>query len=544
MANVELNVRTELNRIVKELEEIASASEKVDKGLKDGAKGVGEGLNQQAKKTERFLTNLQAVGGRVAHQLRQDFKSLAALNFVTGSLKFSEMFRGSVAESFKLSDSIRKLGSILGVAENRFTAFQSKMMRGLGELGISSEAAGGALEGLAQTPVRGEENLIAYTRTASQLASVSRETGRERDIAKGMSEVVTARGGAPNDLAQMRAVANDLLRIRQATGKSATEILTAMKALFSGANQEFQARLRKGGGVTLSTAALLGGEGSTAFLERYLKMSKFERMGAEAQGLGRIIDERGGLNLRAMESTMAEATSRGMGDAAAGLQTFGFSQEEAQGFIRLTNAMKENAQLIEQSRNRLVDLNRTYRESMGLVEAFEASLNRLKGIFSGLLSTISQVGTNLLTQAAGSDVGAAGVVGGAGILSALMAGAGLKGVGAALGMSKVAGAGAAVTGAGMAALPFAAGGAALGGGVLAGKSMAESNMLGFTRSKTSEGFEGDVVDRILFKLDKLLSGRMTGASTVQEQRRTIKIELNKAELKPSSPPPRGVTYGP
>lgn len=433
---VELNVRSQLSKVSEELAKLQVQASKVGEELAKVGDTTGETLEDQAKKTGRFFENLRGLGGRVAKQLRDDFKSLLALNAVSQSLKLSQQFSGTVTEAVALSDTIRKLGSTLGITQSRFTTFQTKLVSGLGQIGLSSEAASNALAGLAETPVRGEENLQKYVETAGQLASISRQQGSEGAIAKGLAGVVTAQGGNPNDQKQLDAVAKDALRIRQATGKSITDVLGSLEQLFSSANADFKSKLKNGGGTSLAAASLIGGKDSTAFVERYLRANRIGRKGLEAQGIGKLIGDDGQLNPKAFQDTVNEGKRRGLGDAQAGLKTFGMSEEEAQGFIRLTEAMRTNGASIEQARKSIVDINKTYQESKGFAESFRASLNRVKGFLSAPLSFATQKGTDLLNSASQSDAGSAGVVAGGGALAALLAGGGLRGLGKASGIAK------------------------------------------------------------------------------------------------------------
>lgn len=575
MANVELNVRTQLKRVVDELNLIADAAGKVGEGLGDASKQVGDDINKQTKKTEGYLAGLQSLGGRVANQLKNDFKSLASINALAGSLKFSEMFRGSIKETVTLNDAIRKLGSTLGIAGGEAQKFQDKMTKALSVKGLSSVAGANALGGLAETAVRGEGALMNYATQAGMLASVSRQQGSEGQISKGMAGVITARGGNVNDATQLQGVAQDVLRIRMATGKSATEILDAMNQLFSGANKAFQKRLQGGGAVTLASAALFGGKDATSFLEKYLKSNRFQRFGPEAQGLGSIIGADGSLNLANMQATLAEARGRGLGDEQAGLTTFGMSDEEAKGFIRLTQALEENAKSVEAARKKQVDLNSEYRKSLGLGESFNRILNKTKGVFSTGLTAVTGGATDFLASAGDTRAGALATTAGAGVLAALLAGGGLRGLGRGSGLVAAAGIEGAtgrevvpvyVTNMGAGGL---LGGAGLGGG--AGKGAGASGLLsgaGLVGAGIAVGTavvaaglanEQDLEDRameplqrakayddeqkaIISDLNKTLKKITVVNTTGRDQR--VKVELNERQLKASRQPSRGASYGP
>jgi hypothetical protein len=74
------------------------------------------------------------------------------------------------------------------------------MLKGLGEIGLGGEEAARALEGLGETQVRGESNLVEYSKTAGMLASIGGEKGKEGEISRGLAGVTQARGGDVNDL--------------------------------------------------------------------------------------------------------------------------------------------------------------------------------------------------------------------------------------------------------------------------------------------------------------------------------------------------------
>lgn len=432
MEGAEVTVKSQLIKIVADLEAIQKKSLELSNQFKTMSKDVGKETKEQTKQVETGLQHLQAFGRRVADQLRKDFSTLASVGSLTSGLKLSENFSGSVKEAVNLSDTVRRFGGVLGLAQSQFVTFQTRMQRGLGEIGASSEAAANALKGLAETPVRGQANLIAYARTAAELASISGEKGQEGSIAKGAAGIILSRGGNVNDLNQLSAVTREILQIRKATGKSVTEVTGALSGIYSGTNKDFQGALQHGGSTTLASAALVGGPQATGFLEKYLSMDRISRMGLEAQGFKNIIGSNGGLNSKAIMATMAAAKSRGLGDAQAGLKTFGLGDDEARGFIRLAEALKANEAVIQGARNQVVNLNQEYRKTMGLGDSFRANINRIKGIFSPAISAASQGMSNVLGGTSQSALGSGAVVGGGAILAAILTGGGIRGIGSSL----------------------------------------------------------------------------------------------------------------
>lgn len=438
MADAKISVRSDLLKIVEDLKVISETAQATSDSLAAASKQLGSEVNDQVSIVSGGMEKIRKFGQGLVKQLGSDFKGLFSVNALVGGMKLSEQFAGSIKQAVTLNDTIRNLAPIFGMTEDRAERFKRNLVKGLGEIGVGSDAAANALMGLAETPVRGEKALEAYAKTASELASISKEKGQEANIAKGLSGVVTAQGGDPNDPKAMQKVADDIVRIRNATGKSATEALATLSKLFSSANQDFKKRLLQGGGVSLAAAGLIGGQGSTAFLERFMGLSKQERAGYEAQGLGRLVGQNGQLDSKAFESTIAEAKGRGSGNTEFGLKTMGMTDEEAKGFIRLADALRTNGAAVEAARTSVVDINEEYQKTMSLGDSFRASLNHVKGAFTGLMDKIGapdliNKGTNMLQDASHSAVGSAAVVGGTGLLAAMLTGKGLGGIGDLLG---------------------------------------------------------------------------------------------------------------
>ncbi len=143
-------------------------------------------------------------------------------------------------------------------------------------------------------------------------------------------------------------------------------------------------------------------------------------------------------------------------------QTLGLSEEAAEGFIRLTESLDK----IDTAQNKMLrdnkSLTQSYYDAMTAGEAFNASLNKFKSSFSESIAVMTQYSTdflkkafqtslddiiNLLPKGVGDKVksakdsvseylpdalnknlGSTGMVVGAGALTALLAGGGLKGL--------------------------------------------------------------------------------------------------------------------
>lgn len=439
--NVEVTVRSQLLKIAQDLEVIAKASEKVQNGLKGSAEDVGKAVNDSTRKVQSGMDKLQSFGRRLADSLRKDFSSLAGINALAGSLKLSEQFKGSIKETVNLSDTIRKLGSTFGIAGKDFASFQSRMTKGLGAIGLSSDDAANALQGLADTPVRGEKNLIGYAKAAGELASIGNEKGSEGKIANGLARVVKGSGGDPNNMGAVGSVSEDIRRARNATGKSPSEILAAMQQLLTKMPEEMRKTVGTRGLTNLAAISQVAGANSTQFLEEFMSKSSVARKALEAQGFKGVFNKNG-LDVDKFGKASKSILGRVGEDPRLAAQTLGISEEAADGFIRLAKSLDKVRSAQDAIAGSTGDLDEQYRSSMGLGEAFRANINKVKGVFAGPLAGITQGVTDVLSKASGSGVGAAAVVGGGGLLAALLAGTGLKGIAGGLGMGGIAKAGA------------------------------------------------------------------------------------------------------
>ncbi len=560
---VSVEVRSELLKIVQDLERITKAQEDVGAGLKKTMENVGDAVDKETKAVESGLDRLKRFGSRVADQLRNDFKSLFALNAVGGALKLSNQFAGSVKETVQLSDTIRKLGSTFGIASKDFSSFQTQMTKGLGEIGLSSEAAARTLEGLADVPVRGQGNLLGYAKSAGQLASIGGQKGREGEIAGGIARLIQARGGNVNDMGAVGGIAEDLRRAKNSTGKAPTELLSSMTQIYTGMADDLRKQISTRGLTNLAAAGASAGPNATVFLQEFVKMSKYQRAGMEARGVGQVLGEQG-VNADAVRKLYAEAKRLGGGDVRLGVKaaTGVSSDEAAEGFIRLAESMDRVKAAQDGVRDSQGNLESQYRSSMGMGEAFQANINRVKRLAASPLSAATQKGTDMLSGAAGSDLGAAGVVAGGALTAAVLAGGGLRGIGRGLiGGELKSKAIEQLTGEKVQKVEVinwpgdfggTAGGAGGGlkgklgkAGMIAGAGLAAYELISAANDssmgKTSEGFEGSAIERVIFKLDKLLGGSAAKGIMSAEQKLNVKVgvEVQSQSLRKTKPPGRG-----
>jgi hypothetical protein len=199
-------------------------------------------------------------------------------------------------------------------------------------------------------------------------------------------------------------------------------------------------------------------------------------------------------------------------------------------------------------------------------EAWAANVNKLKGAVAGPLSKITDVMTGALGNMSESTGGAALAVGGAATAAAVLAGIGTRGLAGGLlgGMAKGKAIEAVtgekvqmvevvnwptsmqVPGGGAGGLLGKAGGMlAKGTGVLAAGaigyevgSLLNEQITANTQGTTEEGFEGSAIERLIFKMDKLLGGE-TSSRFMQGQK--MMIELNQRQLREAKPTTRGAS---
>lgn len=568
---VELSVRSELQKVIQDLERITAASKSVHDSIGKMGEEVGDSIGKSQKKTENYLTSLRRLSGRVAEQLRGDFKTLLSLGAVKESLNLSSQFGGSVKEALNLSDTIRKLGTTFGIAGKDFATFQSKMMKGLGDIGLSSEVAANTLQGLAETPVRGQENLVQYSRTAGELGSLSRQQGREGEIAKGIAEVIRARGGNVNDVGEMHKVAEDLRKVYNATGKGPTDTLASMKELFTGMSKDFRKTMSSSGLANLAAAGQVAGPNSTKFLEEYLSKSPIARMAMDAQGFKGVITNKG-IDVDKFRKASSGILSRVGGDPRLAAQTLGLSEEAAEGFIRLSESLDKVKTAQDAMRRSTGNIEEQYRGTMGMAESFKASINKVKQLVATPLSWLTQNVTGGLSKASESTGGALGVTAGGGILAALLAGYGMKGIGKGLGGGMLGGMGGGLLNAGVVegltgrqvqpvyvvnASEISAGGIAgealKGGGIagtlgkagLYGGALAAGGAAGYYLNEKvlepamkSTGDDKALTAAVTAIAQKL--GLLPQVANARPQR--VIVDLNKRDLKESKQPTRGSSF--
>lgn len=427
MAGVNVSVRSSLGKIIQDLEKIRAASDGVQNSFTKMGDDAAKNIRGNTKKTETYFGGIGRYGQRIADQLRRDFKSLFALNAVTDALKISNQFRGAIAQTVELSDEIRRLGPVFGIVSGRFVQFQTKMAQGLGEIGLASDVAARALQGLSETRVRGEDNLVNYAKNSGMLTSVGGEKGQEGAVARLLAGVTQARGGDVNDKATTDRLSESVRKVFNATGSSPTKILGDMQSLFEAMPDDLRKSIDDSAVADLATVSAAGGPGSTEFLKKYLSLSKTERIPYDAQGGGGMFGKKG-FNVEAFRRFYQSITSRVGGDKTLGAKTLGLGDDEAKGFVRLGERLDDVNAAQERLRASTGDLGTQFDETRSFADAFSANIARISRLLSKPIAYATQVGTSAMVGASKSDAGAAAVTGGAAAVAAILAGIGLGGI--------------------------------------------------------------------------------------------------------------------
>lgn len=580
MSEVTLTGKAELEQIYKSLKKINDHATDAMNEIGTLGKRTEENLDKTTKKTEN---NIKKTGGllrRLASQLFSDFKALASLQSVAAGLKLSSQFSGSLKESVKLNDTVRRLGTSFGVAKKDFGTFQAALARGLGDIGASSEAASNALEGMAGFGVEGIESAKNLAKGAVTLAGIGGEKGNEKQVASGIASAIQNQGKDVNDLGAQKAVIGEVTAAVTATGKSASEILNAMNEIFTSMPVELRKSIGPAAMAQMATIATTVGPSATKAIQEYLSKSTEQRTAMEAQGFN--VFKGGKLDMNALKSFIKTTEGRGL-SARESLKSAGFSDEAAEGLVRIGEKSDLVSKNLEKLSGATRDNEAAFRSTMGIMDSFKGSINTVKGWAESAFSGVSQTINDILSRQVG-HAGAAAVVAGGGIAAAALTGFGVKKISEMLLGKTVGGAvshglaeetlgadvqkvfvvnAAEISGGGggvksakdilggaksfipaLGAFGLAAGAVGAAGatyalaGYGAGKFLVNPALDKLTQGENESGFQGNAVERLLDKLDQWTGGSLSGN---QPPEVTVKIETKEPNLMPRSGPTRGTS---
>lgn len=429
-----LSVKAGLDAMIKQLDGLGNKAREVNDALGQTGKGVSSELANNTKDAEDFLGKLRTASLRTADQMRRDFKTLLSIGALGQSVNLASQFSGTIRETLSLNDAIRKLSATYGIADRDRARWQAGIMRGLGAVGLSSEVGAQTLQGLSKTPVRGEGEVLSYAKTSGMLASVA--GGNAGDIAEMLARVIQARGGNVHDLAQKDDLAENVRRVKVATGREAPDTLRAMEQLYLGMPEDLRKRTEP---RALANMAGIGARipGSMGWLEHYSSMKPVERQKIDQQMDVRKILAGGQFNQAEFQRQAGGILGRIGFDPRASAETLGLSQEDAEGFVRLARSGSQVADVQGDIAHAAGTLYDQFMSSKTAFESLDSAVNQVTGSLSKLAANLTQGGTDLLS--AGQGTGALAVVGGTAMAAAILASLGFKGVGGALNMAAGAG---------------------------------------------------------------------------------------------------------
>lgn len=537
MANeVKLTARTNLLKLLEDLDKLKAKGQEISDTLKESGKDTSDSLSSQTKRVETNFQKISSFGRRVAEQLRGDFKTLFSIGGLAGGLKLSQQFANAVTEAVNLTDTIRKLGQVFGISRDRFRDFQSNLTKGLGDIGLSSDTAARAIEGLAASgaQVTGEQAVQRYAITAGQLASVTNQRGQEANVARLLAQTLQARGISPNNEQALQRLAEDTRRVFNATGATATDTLNGIKTIFQSLPQDLRQNLTSQGVSQLATISAVAGPQATKFLEEFLGKSPIARKAFEAQGFSGVFTEQG-LDINKFRQASGSILSRVGGDPRLAAQTLGLSEEAAEGFVRLAESLDRVKSAQDEVIRQTGNLNQQFDQNKTLSEAFTSNFSKFKAILADPLSTVIDSLTQLFSETSKSNLGSTAVTGGSAVAAAALTSLGLKGIGLTLGggvLSSAAG----VLG-GVAAGATGIGAAGLAGGVIGNTSNALIDR--YTQGSTSEGFQGNIIERLIFKIDQLIGGQAAQRITAAQK---VIVEAAPRDFTISKQPTRGSSH--
>lgn len=383
---VELKVSTDLRKIIQDLE----ALQKKAAGVSDQVKRVGDELDKNLtranKKTEKNFERVRDMGRRLADQLRGYFADIAketamALEGAKKDLGLKQQFIDAAKGAVDFHDTIRKISATIGISTDRMSAFQQAATKAFSALGFSQSDAARAMEGLAGTQVRGEDNLISYGTTAAQLGNVGGQMGATGDIARTMAEVLRARGVNQNDIGSMQKLSEDIRKILNATGTKPLEALQTMERMLTEMNPESRKKIGPEALRNLAAVSAVAGPDIVALVKDLIARPTLTNLPAAMQGAGKLFGA-GGFDFDALQKFKGIGGRIGF-DQISSFQTAGLSEGGARGLIQLLEHLDDARAKQGSMAGMGGDLDSQSRSSRGLEENWQATKNQVHGAIGG-----------------------------------------------------------------------------------------------------------------------------------------------------------------
>lgn len=429
---VELKFKADLTGISAKLDQLMGMFDKTIKSSGDASKEVSKGIEDNVRRTERSSRDMGSFLGRVAKGIKDDFKNLIAIESLQSALKLSNNMKGAIAQTQTLADTVRRLGTNFGITGDRFVQFQKNLLMGLGQMGLKADYATDALESLSDTGVKGEQAVMEYAKSGGALAQITGEDPRA--IMRGIQEILLEQGKNVSDKGNVQSMSSDLLKGFRGGRIKPTEAIETIKSLFAAMPKDMRSKMTGQGMVDMASMTRVGGKGALEVFEKFLKMPEtFRQKGGIMSGFEKVITAKG-VDVAAFSKFYKSILERAKTDPTIATSTLGLTAEGIQGFQKLGEHLSEMKEAVDGNHASLGNLQEDLENSRGLWDAFSASISRVSGMIGTVLAPLEQGAARILGKAAQGDGTAVATVAGAGILAAVLASIGLKGIGKGLGL--------------------------------------------------------------------------------------------------------------
>lgn len=434
MQEVKLSVRSELDRILKDLQKLRDANGEVGDAFKDTSKAIDKAIQDNTTKTRKQLSDTANMGRRMADFIKDSFRNLFAVEAIKRGLDLQSQISKAVDETIRLNDTVMKLGRTYGMTGDQ----AARMVEKMSKKGLSAKAISDTMQGLRGTGVQGAGMIGEYSGAAGQLARISGNEESTGSISGLLARTLQAQGGNQNTPGAASALAESVYKATRTTGVASDQILQGMEQLFKTMPTEMRKSIGPDALAKMSSASALAGPGTTAAIEKALSMDKYQRAAFDATGFSKIFGK-SGIDVNALKQFGKTAAKLGGGDLRAGVKFAsggGLGDQEAEGIVRLVEA----ADRIGDAQNEMSGIKQgleDYEKATRTVgEAFKSVAARALGGtgIQGMFGSGQEYLKKRLNKYSESGIGSMGALGMGGLLAGGLLGAGGKGLGGILGL--------------------------------------------------------------------------------------------------------------
>lgn len=415
---VQVEVKSDLRKIIADLEALSAKADGVGEHLNRSGQDVEKNLARNTKDVETMLEHVRDLGRRMADQIRGYFADLAthtmhSLEDARKDLGLKKQFIDATKEAINFNSVLHKIGTTLGMNSNQIADFQQEATGAFSAIGMDADAAARALSGVAETQVRGKENILEVAKKGAELSEMSGQKGAEGETAKGLATVQQAAGRDPNNMKEVAALAEDVRHIYNNTGQKPTDTLNRMASLYGEMAPEAKKKITSEGMSKLSSVEAVVGPGFESLVKQ-LTAGHLQNLPLEAQGFGGIIGNKG-VDFDKLKRVEGIG-NRIPGDRVASFQTTGMDKDAAKALVQLIDMAKLAKAAQDKSQKDIPGGAKSVEEqahqSRGLGENFAATKNQIKGVIGKIEAPIIEGANKILGKASETKLGSAAVIGG------------------------------------------------------------------------------------------------------------------------------------